>query len=646
MAGAMEIVFVLAPSQNRFFFEMADALIFELSECGVSARISTSGFPPQRRGLVYVLFPPHEYFVLEGYRRRVDEDLLKRTLFISAEQPQSSHFADNVRLSEFAGRVFDINAAAVRAYRWRGVDAQPVALGYSRHLDHYEPETERHIDVLFMGCMTSRRARVLAGCGSLLSRNRSRIVLSDNSRPNTATSSTFVAGEEKFALLKSSELILNIHQTEEPYFEWARVLDAIHSGCVVISEHSTDYSPLVPGEHFVSARPESVALALERLLGDPDLVSGIRKRAYDSIRSELPLANAAQQLAEAAEEIDVATARTAPGPVAETLATIEAGTNVDLPEQAIEFAHVSEEQVSPVPLFSDSDPELAAVRRALKEIRLDLTDLRRLANRAILASQRERLPVVEPVRTSPAYALNPRPRVSVLTALYNHGSEIVEALDSLILSDYTDWEIVVVNDGSQDNGVDAVSVWSDRHPEIPLQLVSHPVNRGLAHARNTALAHARGELAFVLDSDNGVFPKGIGNLVATLDSHPDATFAYGMLASFRNGAPYGLVSAWPWESDRLRLGNYVDAMAIFRMRALRALGGYSTDRRLYGWEDYDLYCRLAERGHHGVFVDNIVATYRSSDTSMLAVTNISHSAAFVALKEHAPVLMAQVLVPD
>ncbi len=642
----MEIVFVLAPSQNRFFFEMADAMIFELSQVGVRARISTSGFPSPRTGLVYALLPPHEYFVLEGHRRGVDEGLLKRTLFISAEQPRSPHFADNVRLSEFAGRVFDINPAAVRAYRWQGVEAQPLKLGYSAHLDHYESEIERDVDVLFMGCMTSRRAEVLAGCGAVLSSSRSRIILSDNSRPNAASSATFLAGEDKFGLLKSSELILNIHQTDEPYFEWARVIDAIHSGCVVVSEHSTDYSPLVPGQHFVSARPESLAIIVERLLGDRDLVHQIRKSAYEAIRSELPLANAATLLAEAAAELDAANVTPNGGRRGAAVDTIEVVPKIDVVEQARALFTASSEHVGPVPLFQQSDPELSAIRRALKEIRLDLMDVRRVANRAILASQGGPPPPVTRVHTSRAFALSPHPRVSILTALYNHGSEILEALDSLLLSEYSDWEIIVVNDGSQDNGVDAVWAWSERHPEVALQLLSHPVNRGLAHARNTALDHARGELAFVLDSDNAVYPHGIGALVTLLDGHPDASFAYGMLASFRNGAPYGMVSVWPWEPARLLHGNFVDAMALFRIRALRALGAYSTDRRLYGWEDYDLYCRFAEAGHHGAFLDNIVASYRSSDTSMLAVTNISHSAAFVALKEHAPTLMAQVLVPD
>jgi hypothetical protein len=231
----MEIAFVLAPSQNRFFFEMAEALTFELGECGVEAYITTKGFPPFRQGLAYVLLPPHEYFALEGYTRSLDEQILRRTVFISAEQPRSPHFADNVRLSKFAGHVFDINVAAIRRYESKGIKAEHLQLGYSRYLDHYSEESVGAMDVLFMGCFTPRRAAILAGCAPVLSKFRSRLVLSDNSRPNTGTSACFLAGEDKFSLLKSSKLLLNIHQSDEPYFEWARVLDGIHGGCVILS---------------------------------------------------------------------------------------------------------------------------------------------------------------------------------------------------------------------------------------------------------------------------------------------------------------------------------------------------------------------------------------------------------------------------
>jgi GT2 family glycosyltransferase len=114
---------------------------------------------------------------------------------------------------------------------------------------------------------------------------------------------------------------------------------------------------------------------------------------------------------------------------------------------------------------------------------------------------------------------------------------------------------------------------------------------------------------------------------------------------YREDEPFGLLNWYPWEPSRLRHGNYIDAMALFRTEVLRRLGGYTTDRRLYGWEDYDMYCRMAESGMSGAFVPQIVARYRVSSMSMLSISNLSYSSAFAALKESYPQLMRAVELP-
>ena len=269
-----------------------------------------------------------------------------------------------------------------------------------------------------------------------------------------------------------------------------------------------------------------------------------------------------------------------------------------------------------------------------------------MATRAVLTgAENKRIPDVRIAFSTPTFEARTAVRTSIITALYNHGTEITEALDSLVMLDDVDFEIIVVDDGSTDGSADTVMEWGRCHPEIRLLLLAHPINRGLPAARNSALDFARGEYCFVLDADNAVYKNSLGDLVAALYSDPGASFAYGMLSSYKVGEPYGLVSFFPWEPLRLRHGNYIDAMALFRTSALRSMNGYSTDRRLYGWEDYDLFCRFAEAGCRGVFVDKIVASYRVSDTSMLALSNISVSAAFTALKERCPRLMSAVTPP-
>jgi glycosyltransferase involved in cell wall biosynthesis len=289
---------------------------------------------------------------------------------------------------------------------------------------------------------------------------------------------------------------------------------------------------------------------------------------------------------------------------------------------------------------------VAVVRQALKEVRLELLDVRRELRRARLRSEADAPHTdVSAVWQSTSYRAH-RPRISIITALYNHAALIPQALQSALESRYADLECIVVDDGSTDGSGNAVAEWSGQNQELPLLLLRHPVNRGLAAARNMALDFARGELVFILDADNMLLPGGLDKLLSALDEDAGASFSYGMISCFGDDGRQGLLSQFPWQPPRFRHGNYIDAMALFRAESLRALGGYTGDRRLYGWEDYDLYCRIAERGETGTFVPEIVARYRVSPTSMLSLTNVSMQAAFAALKERCPNLMHGIVLPS
>ncbi len=295
------------------------------------------------------------------------------------------------------------------------------------------------------------------------------------------------------------------------------------------------------------------------------------------------------------------------------------------------------------------------IRRALKDTRLDFMELRRdLARvRRALASPELRVPPrVRTVGWTSAWTATRGARISVLTALYNHAGEIGQALDSLARSRYPDFEVIVVDDGSTDGSGEAVQRWMRSHDDVALMHVEHPVNRGLGAARNTALDFARGQYCFVLDSDNVVYPRCLEMLTAHLDSRPDAAFVYPIMDVFGHADAWVkadgdyLASVYGWDPDRLRIRNYIDALAMIRTSVLRDLGGYATDRRLHGLEDADLWCRIADRGWTGVHVPAILARYRASPSSMLSLTGLSLTSAYAALIERSPRLMAGIVPPD
>lgn len=629
-----ELAFVMAPRQNLFFGELVEALRHEAEWLGARTSIHLGNFPLPRPDLVYVLVPPHEYFTLMHGRIGPPPEALRRTIFVSAEQPGSSFFDANLALAPRGGALFDINKFAVQAFARHGIEAHHLQLGWTPEWDHLV-ERERDIDVLFMGCISDRRAQALAHYARTFSRLRVHLLLSDNSRPNWTPSQSFHVDEAKWDLLGRAKILINLHQDKYPYFEWLRIIQAMSNGAVVVSEHSVDFAPLVPGRHLLFGETNSLHLLAEMLLADGDRWWRMQTAAYEMVHDHLLLKASVEQLLL----------------VAASIADTESLPNANdrfftQPQPDLDKLDILDTHSRP-PSPARGDHNAAVIRRTVKDLKLDMLDLRRrLARIDLNLTTGHQPPLIELVRHTNVYPAV-CPQVSILMALFNYEEHVTSALDSALNSKGCDFEIVIVDDGSTDRSLACVHDWMDEHQDVRTLLLRHPINRGLAHSRNAALGWARGEFCFILDADNEIYPHCLMRLVETLEDNPEAVFCYGMLERFRTGQPIGLMNTHPWEPPRLRMGNYIDAMAMIRTEVLREkFGGYAVDRRLHGWEDFDLWCRMAEAGHSAVLVPEILARYRTAQHSMLSHTNISLTDAFSLIIECNPQLMAGLEPPE
>jgi glycosyltransferase involved in cell wall biosynthesis len=229
-----------------------------------------------------------------------------------------------------------------------------------------------------------------------------------------------------------------------------------------------------------------------------------------------------------------------------------------------------------------------------------------------------------------ALANCPSPAVSVLISLYNYSAYIAGCLDSLRAAK-TDglpggFEVMVVDDGSTDNSVAAVEKYMAASP-LPIRLVKKLANSGLADTRNIGLLLARAPLVFILDADNTIRPDCLREHYRAL-AGSDHAMAFGIINRFDHdtGASVGTMSHHEWEVARLLAGPCIDAMAMVRKDAVLHVGGYSAEcGKLIiagkilpqGWEDYDLWLKLAQAGYSGKFVPQILSDYRVHRQSML-----------------------------
>jgi hypothetical protein len=628
------LCFVGASRGNAFMNELLAAVAHEVEALGVRTELALDT-PTDDGSQVYVLIP-HEYFATVRKEHQPSREQLTRTIALCTEQPGTPWFDVSESHARRASAIVDINVDAVRELRRRGVRAEHFRLGYTSFWDSWRRDEgeDRATDVLFLGAVNERRLEALAGYAETLWPHRTRILVPPE-RPKTEERPDFLLGESKWRALRSSKILLNLHRQPSPYFEWVRVLESIANGCVVVSEHSADSSPLVPGKHYVSGSLANLGFLADGLLADEASLSAMRATAYDFVRSELTLRPATERLVAIAESLRRSRARgrrRAPGD------------RRRLRRSAHELVRRATYDPRLDSLLEHQGELRSWSRRAdarLKRLVLGQIELtRRLAlhELAIRGVSPDEVRVVE---RTPAYGRG-TPRISVLIPLYNHADEVRLALASVAAAEFEALEVVVLDDASTDGSLAAVRDVLRELPFLAGLLLAHPVNRGLGRTRNDLVAAARGEYVFMLDADNEVFPTAFSRLAAVLDADRSASFSYPMLQVHAGGRPETLRSFYPWEPNQLRGGNFVDALALLRREDVVRLGGYAEDLRLYGWEDYDLWCRFAEHGLRGVLVPEILARYRRSDHSMLAsITDVDVTEAESVLQARYPVTMGR-----
>ena len=616
----------MSPRQDWYLRDFAETLLYELEQQDAPSTLHLDGFPEPRPGLVYVLVAPHEYLALEGKGALPEEQVLKRTMFVCTRPPSGIELDADVDLLGRVGAVFDLDARSVARHRNAGIPARHLRPGYSKLRDRFDPEAERPIDVMFLGAHSLHRTRQLGRCARILAPHNGLLQISDDSRPNPGGSTSFIA-EGKWDLLARTKILLNIHRDEDTHLEWLRVLDAIHAGAVVVTEHASGMSPLVAGEHLLVSGPESLPFVLDAALRDGERLEKLRTRAYEHIRSWLPFALSVSVFRAAAVEI-----------VGRPIAP-NASRGLRVPPESDTWAS-----------RLASDPEADRMRLGLKDMSLELVRLRRDMSRLeqMVESRSDKSLHSGLVYETPAWARRPKPRVTVITTVCNHAEVVRATLDSLSGSWFRDFELVVVDDASTDDSIEIIQNWMRTNANVSALLARHPGSRGVGAARNTAGGYARGPYCLTLDAGDEIYPRCLQVLVATLDGLPNPVFVYPMLEAFgtteafvATGGDY-LVNGFGWEPKRLLSLTTVDAPVMIRTERLRALGGFADGLEVSGWEDYDLWCRVADRGWRGQLVPQILGRYRVSPERIRRLSDVPP---VTALLDRAPQILAGVLKP-
>lgn len=211
------------------------------------------------------------------------------------------------------------------------------------------------------------------------------------------------------------------------------------------------------------------------------------------------------------------------------------------------------------------------------------------------------------------------PTVSVVMPVYNGAAYLGQALDSLLLQTYPDFEVIAVDDGSTDDSWVLLEKYAAIDPRIKPH--RHEVNQGHHGASNTAIRLATGRYVVRLDQDDLALPSRLEKVVDAFERNPDVGL---VISNYARWLPDGRLLARfsPSSDTRLRLtelfnnGVNHSAMAM-RADVLAELAPEPCYRDLPGPQDYDLVIRLL-RHTRALCLPDFLTVYRQELMAMTA----------------------------
>jgi len=187
-----------------------------------------------------------------------------------------------------------------------------------------------------------------------------------------------------------------------------------------------------------------------------------------------------------------------------------------------------------------------------------------------------------------------RELTSFVIPCFNHGRFVAEAVRSCLDQLEASTEVIVVDDGSTDGATPAAC---DALNELGAR-VFHQANAGLPAARNAGAARASGQYLVFLDADDWIEPTFVRRLYDALQDDHAASHAYCQerLTDLGQGVIWRVPS---WDPITLLVTNLHPVTCLIRRDCFEAVGGFD-ESMTRGYEDWDLWLRLASRGWPGV----------------------------------------------
>lgn len=192
------------------------------------------------------------------------------------------------------------------------------------------------------------------------------------------------------------------------------------------------------------------------------------------------------------------------------------------------------------------------------------------------------------------------PEISVIMGIYNCERTLREAIESIVNQTFTNWEIVLCDDGSSDNTYSIAEQYREKYPD-KIILLKNDSNKGLNVTLNRCLSVARGKYIARMDGDDRCSCLRFEKELLALQGEPDLSIVSTDMEYFDETGTWGCIShpAYPVAKDFLYGTPFCHAPCLVKKEAYDAVGGYSEADRLLRVEDYHLWMKMYAQGFKG-----------------------------------------------
>jgi glycosyltransferase involved in cell wall biosynthesis len=200
-------------------------------------------------------------------------------------------------------------------------------------------------------------------------------------------------------------------------------------------------------------------------------------------------------------------------------------------------------------------------------------------------------------------------KVSVIIPCYNLSDYLSETLQSVLNQSYSNWECIIVNDGSIDNTEVVALEYVNKYSKFQYYC---KINEGVALARNFGIQISQGDYILPLDADDIIDQDYLKMAVEVLDANPEFGIVYCKAKFF--GKYNGTWDLQKYDLQTMLLDNIIFSSSFFRRSDFFKTNGYNPNMRL-GFEDWDFWLSLIELDIKVYQLPYVLFYYRQHDLS-------------------------------